>query len=411
MILAVSDGIAILITAWILIDRSKEEHTGIEEIEKGIASGSSISLSSPTTYPHRREISRSKRHSQSLSFNNLSEGQFIDMLTKSDRELMESSFIDLCASISSATNTEQEGLWTPALSKYIAQVDPQDLLNLEWATERHYGTLIRQARNKEELDYLYLIGYARVISLMMKFEEHMGYSLDDLDFILILLEKHIKNKHSSPRILEVGCGTGDLLVNLAECGYQNTFGIDIAPAAIRLAKSKLKEHNLATENILCTSLESFCTSYPDAQFDLIIHCHVIEHLPLEWIKPFLSQIFKCLALNGYMVVITPSKLTGPHDNTRFFRSPGVDPEGLHIQEYSLSELQQLLSSAGFGYFMAMNSLPYANKYWDNLSEENFQAKIRMEPFIENMEWKLRKPLVDGLYFQALACKKLENFTS
>jgi 2-polyprenyl-3-methyl-5-hydroxy-6-metoxy-1,4-benzoquinol methylase len=333
------------------------------------------------------------------------------LLLDSDRELMARDLADLQALLSSASNSEKEGLWTPALADYIAHVDPQDLLDLEWAIEKHYASLMRQATSKRELDYLYLVGYARVISLMMMIDTNMGYSMDDLYFILTLLKLCATNApdiHGGPKILEVGCGAGELLVDLAGCGYRNVVGIDIAPAAIRLAHRNLEEHHLAIEGLHCTSLDDFCIWFPDARFDVIIHCHIIEHLVPTQTQTFLDQVSKCLTLDGYMVVITPSKLTGPHDNTRFFRPPGSEPEGFHMREYTLSELKQLLSQAGFGHFIAMNSLPYANRYWDTISAENFQAKIRMEPIIESLEWKLRKPLVDGLYFQALACQKLRE---
>lgn len=334
--------------------------------------------------------------------------QFVSLLMESDRELMTRDLADLSFVLSSS---DQNGLWTATLADYIARADPRDYLCLEWAAETHYASLMRQAASKAELDYLYLIGYARVISLMTLIEPRMGYSLDDLSFILTLLEQYSTDTpdvFNGPKILEVGCGGGDLLIDLARHGYQNIVGIDIAPAAIHLAHRRLEEHHLTIEGLHCLSLESFCSQFPTTQFDVIIHCHVLEHLVPMQVQPFLDQISRCLTPNGSMVVITPSKLTGPHDNTRFFRPPGVEPEGFHMREYSLSDLQHLLSQAGFGHFMAMNSLPSINCYWDTISEENFQTKIRMEPFIERLKWKLRKPLVDGLYFQALVCQKIEK---
>lgn len=337
--------------------------------------------------------------------------QFMKLLQDSDREYMAKSLADLQELLSSASTSEQEGLWTPALASYIAQIDPQALFDLAWAVEKHYASLMRQTINKRELDYLYLIGYARVISLMMMIDTYMGYSTDDLYFILTLLKLYVtktEDAPGSPKILEVGCGAGDLLVDLASRGYRNVVGIDISPAAIRRARSKLEKHHLTIEGLYCASLDNFRTSFPNARFDLIVHCHMIEHIVTTQVQEFLEQVSQCLTHNGYMVVITPSRLTRPHDNTRFFSPPGSEPEGFHMREYSLSELKQLLTQAGFRHFMAMNSLPYANRYWDTISEENFQAKIRMEPLIESLDWKLRKPLVDGFYFQALACQKLQE---
>ena len=57
--------------------------------------------------------------------------RFMRLLLDSDRELMARDLADLQALLSSASNSEQEGLWTPALADYIAHIDPQDLLDLE----------------------------------------------------------------------------------------------------------------------------------------------------------------------------------------------------------------------------------------------------------------------------------------
>ncbi len=46
-------------------------------------------------------------------------------------------------------------------------------------------------------------------------------------------------------ILEVGCGNGRILINLAKLGFQNLVGIDISPIFIEDAKRRAREHGVA----------------------------------------------------------------------------------------------------------------------------------------------------------------------
>lgn len=76
------------------------------------------------------------------------------------------------------------------------------------------------------------------------------------------LLKTLINKDQN--VLEVGCGTGDLI------SYLNPkigFGMDLSPEMIKLAKKKHKKSNL-----------KFSTGYPKIKYDFIFMSDVIEHL-------------------------------------------------------------------------------------------------------------------------------------
>lgn len=77
--------------------------------------------------------------------------------------------------------------------------------------------------------------------------------------IKLLLSKFIpKNK----KVLEVGCGTGDLLASLEP---KRGFGMDLSSEMIKIAQKKHK--NL-----------KFSTKYPNEKYDFIFMTDVIEHL-------------------------------------------------------------------------------------------------------------------------------------
>ena len=68
-------------------------------------------------------------------------------------------------------------------------------------------------------------------------------------------------------ILEIGCGTGDLI---SEMNANVAFGIDISPEMIRLAQQKHPKINFQA-----TTIENFQASH---KFDYIFLADVIEHL-------------------------------------------------------------------------------------------------------------------------------------
>jgi SAM-dependent methyltransferase len=82
-------------------------------------------------------------------------------------------------------------------------------------------------------------------------------------------------------ILEVGCGTGRLLLPLAEAGHRLT-GLDLSAVALSAARAKLEAAGLDEQVILCQAdMRDF--DLPDQAFALalmplntLMHCHTID---------------------------------------------------------------------------------------------------------------------------------------
>lgn len=78
----------------------------------------------------------------------------------------------------------------------------------------------------------------------------------------------------SGRVLELGCGAGDLSLELAARGYEVS-GVDIAPAAIEWARDKARERSLNADFQVGSVLD--LANYADASFDIVLdgyclHC-------------------------------------------------------------------------------------------------------------------------------------------
>lgn len=135
------------------------------------------------------------------------------------------------------------------------------------------------------------------------------------------------------RLLDVGCGSGQLLARMAALGW-NVEGLEPDPVAAGIAlKSGL--------NVRQGSL----TSHPFASrsFDVIVMSHVIEHVhsPLA----AMTACYTLLKPNGRLVIFTPNVGSLGH---RIHKSNwrGLEPPR-HVQIFSFSALASIAARAGF----------------------------------------------------------------
>jgi hypothetical protein len=75
----------------------------------------------------------------------------------------------------------------------------------------------------------------------------------------------------------------------------------------------------------------------------------MEHLHPDDAFEQLKNIYNALKKGGRYLCATPNRLTGPHDVSQFFDDVAT---GLHLQEYSATELIHLFGRVGFDGFVA-----------------------------------------------------------
>jgi pseudaminic acid biosynthesis-associated methylase len=88
------------------------------------------------------------------------------------------------------------------------------------------------------------------------------------------------------RILEVGCNEGNQLCELREMGFQHLYGIEIQDYALRKARARLENAQLA----LATAFE---IPYPDRFFDVVFTSGVLIHIAPADLPEALREIHRC----------------------------------------------------------------------------------------------------------------------
>jgi pseudaminic acid biosynthesis-associated methylase len=90
----------------------------------------------------------------------------------------------------------------------------------------------------------------------------------------------------SARILEVGCNEGNQLCALREMGFDQLYGIEIQDYALRKARARLQNAQLALAS-------AFEIPYPDGFFDLVFTSGVLIHIAPPDLPKALGEIHRC----------------------------------------------------------------------------------------------------------------------
>lgn len=142
------------------------------------------------------------------------------------------------------------------------------------------------------------------------------------------------------RILDVGCGPGTLVGELAEAGYEAT-GFDISERAVELASRRFPASRFTQH-----AVEELPWPVESGSQDVVVSFEVIEHLLRP--RSVVEGAREALAPGGHLALSTPHH--GLLKNiavalVAFDRHFAV--EGDHIRFFSDRALRQLLGSAGF----------------------------------------------------------------
>lgn len=132
------------------------------------------------------------------------------------------------------------------------------------------------------------------------------------------------------RILELGCGDGAFLFELAELGYTSLVGVDSHLAVPRLGE---------TPFFIEADARDFLAQCEES-FDLVCAFDLVEHLYLGEAVDLMRLIFESLSPGGAVVLRTPNAGS-------VLASYGTHSDLSHVASYSEYSLFQLFDTAGF----------------------------------------------------------------
>jgi 2-polyprenyl-3-methyl-5-hydroxy-6-metoxy-1,4-benzoquinol methylase len=137
----------------------------------------------------------------------------------------------------------------------------------------------------------------------------------------------------SGTLLDIGCGTGNLLAAARDSGYE-VAGIELDRNAARFAKERL-----GLQNILPLTISEFVEQHAGERFDVVTFFEVLEHqaAPME----FLQKVRACVRSGGMIALSVPNRerwLTGPDV---------LDYPPNHFLRWNTEALRKFLNAQGF----------------------------------------------------------------
>jgi 2-polyprenyl-3-methyl-5-hydroxy-6-metoxy-1,4-benzoquinol methylase len=124
-----------------------------------------------------------------------------------------------------------------------------------------------------------------------------------------ILERYLADRPFM-RILNVGCGSGDLSIRLAQLGH-HVCGIDVEPAYIRLAQDNVERTSTRGPcSFAVCSIEDYQS---EARFDCLVSTDVLEHIADD--RRALAKMVDLLSPGGLLLITVPAGpwLFGYHD--------------------------------------------------------------------------------------------------
>ena len=143
--------------------------------------------------------------------------------------------------------------------------------------------------------------------------------------------------HSGQRVLELGCGAGNLASYMYEKGV-SIVASDIAQAAIDHAR----EHH---PNIEFRTHSADDLPYENNSFDVVMSFDVLEHLPD--VNLHLHEVWRALKPGGYYLFQTPNKLSNATFETLKCRS--MKWKKYHPSLHFYGQLKRRLNRNGFSF--------------------------------------------------------------
>jgi len=181
--------------------------------------------------------------------------------------------------------------------------------------------------------------------------------------ILKIIEKI--GLETDSKILDAGCGGGQLIYDLYKIGYLNIYGFDASLSAIEIAKKNFVE--IESKYFVHNAFEKMLPGNMPIEYDLIISMEVIEHLFNP--KIYLNNIYTWLSRDGYLILTTPYH--GWLKNlvivllNRFDKHFDPLSEHGHIKFFSTKTIKKLLNQIGFRVinFYGAGRLPF---FWKSM---------------------------------------------
>lgn len=154
----------------------------------------------------------------------------------------------------------------------------------------------------------------------------------EVDGLLALMRGSLT---SSTVMMEVGVGDCELAIRAAAI-VKRVYAIDVSAEITRGVS--------CPANFSLVLSDGCSIPVPEGSIDVAVSNQLMEHLHPDDAREQLHNIYRSLAPGGVYVCITPNRVYGPNDVSKYFDQVAT---GFHLVEYNSRDIRRLFASAGF----------------------------------------------------------------
>jgi SAM-dependent methyltransferase len=153
----------------------------------------------------------------------------------------------------------------------------------------------------------------------------------------VLLQLRFLRKFLNDTITFLEIGPGDCALSFEVAKYvKHVLAIDVS--------GEISKSSALPNNFTLILSDGINIPVQPNSVELAYSYNVMEHLHPDDALDQLKGIFTALIPGGTYICITPNRLTGPHDVSKYF---DLIATGFHLKEYTTLELSRLFKKVGF----------------------------------------------------------------
>ena len=171
---------------------------------------------------------------------------------------------------------------------------------------------LKKNLNSNDLQDIYDAYYSKFLNNHISVREVNGFRIHR--YSINMFEYLEKQSSKNKRILDFGCGAGNLDLALNSIGY-HVHGIDFSDHVLKIARSKIVQIKNNASEIIFNNDDYFKLDKP---YDYIIFGDVIEHISKRELENVLIKANELLSDGGEILINTPNGRADAYGNNLFW---------------------------------------------------------------------------------------------
>ena len=221
--------------------------------------------------------------------------------------------------------------WSEIEKIYQVEVEQSDRLRNAAVTER------RQLYSQVYEEYFRKLPFHPQLTI----KQNNALKQDRANFQLRQILPLVRDKE---RFMEIGAGDCSLSIAVSKF-CKEIIALEVS--------NEIADNSGFPDNVKLILFNGFDIPIEDNRIDTAYSNQLMEHLHPDDAEIQLKSIFRVMRKGGGYICITPNRLTGPHDISRFFSDR---PTGFHLKEYSAGDLRAVFLQTGFSKVIAYTIL-------------------------------------------------------